>query len=43
MAMNIKILGSGAWEGIPVPFCKCKVCESPKKQTQKTTEQDRKF
>ena len=26
--MKIKILGSGGWEGIPVPFCKCRVCKS---------------
>ena len=28
--MKIKILGSGAWEGIPVPFCKCKICRNAK-------------
>ncbi|MBS3105057.1 MBL fold metallo-hydrolase [Candidatus Woesearchaeota archaeon] len=28
--MKIRILGSGAWEGIPAPFCKCKVCELAK-------------
>lgn len=33
--MKIKILGSGAWEGIPVPFCKCKICESAKKSNSK--------
>jgi phosphoribosyl 1,2-cyclic phosphate phosphodiesterase len=26
--MKIKILGSGAWEGIPAPMCKCRVCNS---------------
>ncbi|MBU2476913.1 hypothetical protein KKG83_05570 [Candidatus Micrarchaeota archaeon] len=25
--MEIKILSSGAWEGIPAPFCNCKVCK----------------
>lgn len=24
--MKITILGSGAWEGVPAPFCKCDVC-----------------
>lgn len=24
--MNITLLGSGAWEGIPAPFCSCSVC-----------------
>ncbi len=24
--MKITILGSGAWEGIPAPFCACRVC-----------------
>lgn len=24
--MNITTLGSGAWEGIPAPFCSCRVC-----------------
>jgi len=24
--MKITVLGSGAWEGIPAPFCSCKVC-----------------
>ena len=33
--MKIKILGSGAWEGIPVPFCNCKICESAKKPKSK--------
>ncbi len=33
--MKIKILGSGAWEGIPAPFCKCKVCESAKELNSK--------
>jgi len=33
--MKIKILGSGAWEGIPVPFCKCSVCENAKKPDSK--------
>ncbi|MDD5749391.1 MAG: MBL fold metallo-hydrolase [Patescibacteria group bacterium] len=25
--MKIKILGSGAWQGIPAPFCSCKLCQ----------------
>jgi phosphoribosyl 1,2-cyclic phosphate phosphodiesterase len=25
--MQITILGSGGWEGIPSPFCKCRVCQ----------------
>lgn len=25
--MKITILGSGAWEGIPAPFCQCAVCK----------------
>ena len=25
--MKITILGSGAWEGIPAPFCACRVCK----------------
>ena len=33
--MKLKILGSGAWEGIPVPFCKCKICKSAKKPDSK--------
>ncbi len=24
--MKVSILGSGAWEGIPAPFCSCSVC-----------------
>ncbi|MGV8161919.1 MAG: MBL fold metallo-hydrolase [Candidatus Nanoarchaeia archaeon] len=28
--MDITILGSGGWEGIPAPFCKCRVCKSAK-------------
>lgn len=28
--MRIKILGSGGWEGIPSPFCACRVCENAK-------------
>jgi phosphoribosyl 1,2-cyclic phosphodiesterase len=24
--MKITILGSGAWAGIPVAFCRCRVC-----------------
>jgi phosphoribosyl 1,2-cyclic phosphate phosphodiesterase len=30
MFMRVKILGSGGWEGIPAPFCNCRVCESAK-------------
>lgn len=26
--MKLTILGSGAWEGIPAPFCHCAVCNS---------------
>lgn len=25
--MKVKILGSGGWEGIPVPFCDCRICK----------------
>lgn len=25
--MKIKILGSGSWEGIPAPFCNCRICK----------------
>lgn len=25
--MRITILGSGAWEGIPAPFCNCRICK----------------
>jgi len=28
--MKVKIIGSGSWEGIPVPFCSCRVCNSSK-------------
>jgi phosphoribosyl 1,2-cyclic phosphate phosphodiesterase len=28
--MKIKILGSGGWEGIPAPFCNCRVCKIAK-------------
>lgn len=28
--MKIKILGSGGWEGIPTPFCNCRVCKIAK-------------
>lgn len=33
--MKLKILGSGTWEGIPAPFCKCKVCELAKRSNSK--------
>lgn len=33
--MKLKILGSGGWEGIPAPFCKCKVCKSAQKPKSK--------
>ena len=33
--MNITILGSGGWEGIPAPFCKCRVCKSAKNSKSK--------
>ena len=26
--MEIRVLGSGAWEGIPAPFCDCRVCKT---------------
>src|SRR6266702_8213038 len=26
--MKIMVLGSGAWQGIPSPFCICKVCRA---------------
>ena len=29
--MKIKILGSGGWEGIPAPFCNCRVCKIARK------------
>jgi len=29
--MEVKILGSGSWEGIPVPFCDCVVCHDAKR------------
>jgi phosphoribosyl 1,2-cyclic phosphodiesterase len=25
--MKIKILGLGGWEGIPAPFCNCRICK----------------
>ena len=28
--MKIKVLGSGAWEGIPAPFCTCTICNNAK-------------
>ena len=28
--MKVKILGSGGWEGIPAPFCNCRVCNLAK-------------
>lgn len=38
--MKIKILGSGGWEGIPVPFCNCKICklavENPNSKNNRT-------
>ncbi len=38
--MQITILGSGGWEGIPSPFCKCRVCqkaiEDPKSKDSRT-------
>jgi phosphoribosyl 1,2-cyclic phosphate phosphodiesterase len=29
--MEIKILGSGAGDGIPAPFCNCRICENARK------------
>lgn len=29
--MKIKILGSGAWQGIPASFCKCDICQKASK------------
>lgn len=26
-SMQVVVLGSGAWEGIPAPFCRCRVCD----------------
>lgn len=41
--MKITVLGSGAWEGIPAPFCKCTVCtlaaESPFDKNSRTRPQ----
>jgi phosphoribosyl 1,2-cyclic phosphate phosphodiesterase len=34
--MQIKILGSGAWEGIPAPFCDCRVCKSSDSKDNRT-------
>ena len=28
--MKIKVLGSGSSEGIPTPFCRCKICQNAK-------------
>ena len=28
--MQIKVLGSGSSEGIPTPFCRCKICQNAK-------------
>lgn len=33
--MKIKFLGSGGWEGIPAPFCDCRVCELARKSNSK--------
>lgn len=33
--MEVKMLGSGSWEGIPAPFCNCRVCESSKRHGSK--------
>lgn len=35
--MQITILGSGGWEGIPSPFCQCRVCQ---KATEDLTSKD---
>jgi len=32
-SMEIKILGPSGWEGIPVQFCDCRVCEPAKKKS----------
>lgn len=38
--MKVTVLGSGAWEGIPAPFCKCNICQSaikkPKSKNNRT-------
>lgn len=31
--MKITVLGSGAWEGIPAPFCHCLICEQATKNS----------
>ena len=41
--MKIKILGSGAWQGIPAPFCNCDIChkavENPNSKDARTRPQ----
>lgn len=38
--MNITMLGSGCWEGVPAPFCGCRICnhasENPLSQENRT-------
>lgn len=33
--MKITIIGSGAWEGIPSPFCSCRICTAAENPTSK--------
>lgn len=35
--MKIKIIGSGGWEGIPAPFCSCRVCKLAKNPESKNS------
>jgi phosphoribosyl 1,2-cyclic phosphate phosphodiesterase len=37
--LKVKILGSGCWEAIPAPFCKCRVCKSNDSKDNKTRPQ----
>jgi phosphoribosyl 1,2-cyclic phosphate phosphodiesterase len=37
--MDITILGSGAWEGIPAPFCMCNACASASPKDKRTRPQ----
>jgi len=42
--MKIKILGLGGWEGIPAPFCNCRICKlAVETPTQKIIEVSQKF
>lgn len=37
--MKVTVLGSGAWEGIPAPFCSCKACTSTSPKDKRTRPQ----